>query len=511
MSTSKEIMDAIDVDDRAVVPQSCEFGEAAESRVLGMNWNVEEDVFRFRVCLGDKTISKRVMLSYTNGIFDPLGILAPVVLEARLLFCESCKMKIGWDDPIPDELMRRWNKWKENLDGLKEVTVKRCFKQDSVNLRNTQLHVFADASLVARGSVCYLRTESNGGGRCSFIVGKALLADSDRSTIPRMELEAALDAVKLARMVKRELEIENCSCTYWTDSAIVLQSLYADSKKFPIFSRNRLDQILKHNDWRHVPSAQNPANEASRGMTPKATLKSGMWLNGPKFLCLSQSKWPNLLENKSNSMMKSHAIFDLKTSAVASFFSASYVKDIGLDRLIKYFSSYYKLKRACAWMLRVKQFLKERLYSTDVEAKKCAVTVAELLDAERVLIMYIQQNKFSEYSAILHGKETRISSKSDLYKLNPFAVQGIIRVGGRLDKACIAFEAAHSIVLPENSHLTELIIKDCHEKQVGHLGVGSTLNQLYQKFWIINEELLCEESSTSALSAKELILNLESK
>jgi len=70
--------------------------------------------------------------------------------------------------------------------------------------------------------------------------------------------------------------------------------------------------------------------------------------------------------------------------------------------------------------------------------------------------------------------------------LNPISVQEILRVRGRLNKSYIAFEVAHPIILPEDCHLTKLIISDCHEKLAGDLGVGSTLNQVYQRFWILN-------------------------
>jgi len=229
-------------------------------------------------------------------------------------------------------------------------------------------------------------------------------------------------------------------------------------------------------DWRHVPSAQNPADEASRGMNPRAMLRSGMWQNGPSFLNLEPNKWPSVLDKKSPDSMNCYTRFDLKRPAVVGLVSSDN-GEFEVDRLINYFSSYYRLKLACAWMLRYKRFLQNRLNSVKLE--KSRITVTELHDAENALIKYVQHNYFQEYPAILKGKEIKISSKSDLYKLNPILVQEILRVGGRLNKACIAFEVAHPIILPEHCHLTELIISDCHERLAGHLGVGSTLNQVY--------------------------------
>ena len=71
-------------------------------------------------------------------------------------------------------------------------------------------------------------------------MAKSLLAGSGNHTVPRLELEAALDVVKLVKVIRSELELSACPCIYWTDSTIVLQSLRAESKRFPVFSRNRL-------------------------------------------------------------------------------------------------------------------------------------------------------------------------------------------------------------------------------------------------------------------------------
>ena len=104
------------------------------------------------------------------------------------------------------------------------------------NVSDVQLHTFADASNVARGAVCYLRyVDRDGRVHCSLVMAKSLLAGSEKHTISRLELEAALDAVQLAKFVRTELELHSCPCIYWTDSTIVLQSLRAESKKFPFF------------------------------------------------------------------------------------------------------------------------------------------------------------------------------------------------------------------------------------------------------------------------------------
>ena len=276
LSLREVVMNSVPSDERSKSIQNVPLGGEVQERVLGINWCLPEDVFRFTVVLPDKPITRRDMLSVTNSLFDPLGFVAPVTLEARLIYRDVCQQKLGWDDVIPRAEQSRWQKWRESLGALSDVKLPRFYMINSY-ASGKQLHFFADASMAARGCVCYLRTvDDSGNVTCTFLMGKSLLSGPGKHTIPRLELEAALDAVRMSRMVKQELNFENCTCLFWTDSAIVLQSLHADSKNFPVFSRNRIAQILNHtsvHDWMHVPTDQNPADQASRGSTARALCK----------------------------------------------------------------------------------------------------------------------------------------------------------------------------------------------------------------------------------------------
>ena len=140
--------------------------------------------------------------------------------------------------------------------GLENIRVPRCFKEISHEPIQLQLHFFSDASNVARGAVCYARIIGQDSKIiCRLIMAKCHVTGSGQHTIPRLELEAALNAVKLSNTIKRELEIPDAPCLFWTDSTIVLQSLRADAKKFSLYPRNRLQRILQHSkvhDWNFV-------------------------------------------------------------------------------------------------------------------------------------------------------------------------------------------------------------------------------------------------------------------
>ena len=294
LSTSQLVMEKVPQEERAKeIKNLCLTN--VKNRVLGMIWNIKDDVFRFEVNAEAKLLTRRFILSITNRLFDPLGLVAPVIVKARLIFRDICKQKIDWDDPVSQPYASRWKSWMDSLEGLSRIVIPRCFKSFDTKVNNLQLHVFADASVVARGAVCYLCVEyDNNLVSSSIVMSKAHLASSENMTIPRMELEAAVDAVKLALLVKDEFELA-CSCTYWTDSAIVLQSIQAKCKRFPVFTRNRLAQIERNTcvyDWRHVSSEINPADLISRGTRANDLVDKRIWFEGPEFLKFPPERWP---------------------------------------------------------------------------------------------------------------------------------------------------------------------------------------------------------------------------
>ena len=488
ISSSKEVMQTVPLEERAKIVQDLSLSNV-ENRVLGMNWNIDKDAFTFEVSIEDKPPTRRFVLSVTNRLFDPLGLVAPVIVEARLIFRDLCKLKVKWDEPLPTPHTSRWTSWINSLHDLRKLSIRRCFQSEFDDVTNAQIHVFADASTLARGAVCYIRAEhGNGHVDCNIVMAKALLASSESMTIPRMELEAAVDAVKLACLVKDEFGL-HCQCTYWTDSSIVIKSIQADSKRFPVFSRNRLAQIEKRSsihEWRHLPSELNPADLISRGVRVSALLEDKMWFEGPNFLKLQPDQSPNqFVKNQSCDEELVHS-FDLPTKGKVSML----VNDnecCGTDRLIEFFSSFYRLKLVVAWLLRVKLCMRERLKCSESVLNMSAVSVSELNDAETSLLKYVQRTCFSKcYDSLQKGSLEHVTKSSPLYKLNPILVDGLIRVGGRLNKAYLEFEVRHPGVVPEKHHLTELIVQDVHSRVVGHFGVEATLNQVCKRYWILN-------------------------
>ena len=73
-----------------------------------------------------------------------------------------------------------------------------------------------------------------------------------------------------------------------------------------------------------------------------------------------------------------------------------------------------------------------------------------------------------------------------MYRLDPFLDDdGLIRVGGRIKRASLSFTTKHPIILPRESHATNLLVQSCHTN-VNHMGRGTTHNELRQRgYWLI--------------------------
>ncbi len=113
-------------------------------RTLGLEWCVESDTFQFRITLKDKPFSRRGILSTVSSVLDPLGLVCRFMLAGKQILQELVHDGKGWDDPVPDLLRARWEKWRNELPTLATVQVPRCYKGTNFgNLLQAELHSFS--------------------------------------------------------------------------------------------------------------------------------------------------------------------------------------------------------------------------------------------------------------------------------------------------------------------------------------------------------------------------------
>ena len=126
---------------------------------------------------------------------------------------------------------------------MRTISVPRCFKPPRLGaVVNVQLHHFSDISEYGYGAVSYLRiVDDEGVPHCSFVLVKSRVIPLKVVSIPRLELAAAVVAVKLNCLIRNELEYPIHDTIYWTDSTVVLQCIRKESRDFTSFCQQSRD------------------------------------------------------------------------------------------------------------------------------------------------------------------------------------------------------------------------------------------------------------------------------
>ena len=191
-SNSRQLIQSIPEEHRAKEIQKIDidYGDLPRERALGVSWLIQEDVLALSIGMKQPVMTKRGLISMYSSVYDPLGIVAPYVLIARILYRQECSLDKHWDDALEPATVRKFDRWLDQLEGMKEVSVPRCVAApDMTDVSTTQLHFFCDASEEAYAAVCYVRiTLSDGTVHCSFLFGKNRLAPLQTRSIPRLEL-----------------------------------------------------------------------------------------------------------------------------------------------------------------------------------------------------------------------------------------------------------------------------------------------------------------------------------
>ena len=127
-SNKKEVIEAIPAEERAEEIRNKEFDSEALpiERTLGVEWCVDKDSFQFRITLKDRPCTRRGILSTVSSIYDPLGFVAPLLLEGKKILQDLCREKTDWDDPVPEVVKMKWEKWRRELFTLDLLAVPRC-------------------------------------------------------------------------------------------------------------------------------------------------------------------------------------------------------------------------------------------------------------------------------------------------------------------------------------------------------------------------------------------------
>ncbi|GFX66181.1 integrase catalytic domain-containing protein [Trichonephila clavipes] len=263
----------------------------------------------------------------------------------------------------------------------------------------------------------------------------------------------------------------------WTDSTITLAWLKTEPYRWQPFVANRVSKIqttIPSVEWCHVSGIENPADLGTRGLLPSQLVAHDQWIHGPLWLNqpmneTSSYKIPETFSFPDNALKEKRSV----VTCVA--------KIVPLPEFIDRISSFTKLVRVCAWILRFIKNSRSPFSRTFGYLKS-----SELHTAVVTIVRLIQQAEFpNEFKCLFQGNS--LSKDNKLLPLNLFCdSEGVLRVGGRLSRNTrLSYDQKHPMLLPKSHEFTRRVINFYHITYL-HAGPQLTLSLIRQKFWFVD-------------------------
>ena len=437
-------------------------------KVLGMGWEPEEDIIQFPLTSLDEETetTKRRCLSLTCSIFDPVGLLTPVTVTAKIVLRKiwASKPLIDWDHALPDELQAEWNKFRQSLLYVKGLKFHRSIRPE--NGTSPVLVMFSDGSKNAYGTVAYVRWETPDGFVSRLLAAKSRIAPLKIVNIVRLELCGAVLTSRLYSFILQELDELRFERVYHVvDSEIAKAMIAKDSYGFSTFAANRIGEIherTEKDNWYWVEGNLNVADLATRPFDVDGLDldMSSEWQSGPSFLALPEAQWPVRRETNVQRLPEQRKNF---VGSVAKVASSSIADKMDITR-------FSNLSRLLYTTARIQKLIR-RFQKGGEECEFREIVPADLTHAEETWVKYVQEG---------------MSANMDKYKkLLPTLENGVIVVGGRAEKWLYAtWNREKFVLLPANHRFSRLISERGH-RESGHLGVESTVAMIRSRYWII--------------------------
>jgi ribA/ribD-fused uncharacterized protein len=423
----------------------------AKVKVLGVPWWPKIDqIGREIEVTHSENITKREITGRIARNFDPEGLYSPVFIRAKKFTQELWLLNYDWDTKLPQHLVESWKELEKEWIGSHKIP--RMIMPISAH---RILHIFADSSSYAYGSVAYLQNSEDLRER-GVILSKSRIAPTKMPkdlTIPRLELLAVLTAVRIAEFIKEQ--IQNIIATYiWSDSSIVLNQIQNQLDKDNVFIQNRLIEIriaLKFAEFRHVPTDSNPADYLSRGLSMSELSSKPSWWQGPAWL-EKKENWPDsIIINKFTIEQKEMTLEYPSDEQVCltTIETPNYEPIIGDD-----------------WQQSIK-LTSEKL--------KTEGSNHDRDEAERVLIQ-LAQHEFEPSKKLRHHHGLYVHE------------DGLIHANNRLDNSSLDDAAKRPIFLPPR-HKISLLIIDHYHRHLEHARYQNLYGNLSLKYWVAKEDV----------------------
>ena len=461
---------------RAIAEQDKTIDASIPSNILEIHWNAVTDQLSLiskETDLMSELTTKREVLQESSRIFDPLGFATPITIRSKLLIQTLWKMKIAWDEPLEADLSREWLNIARDMNQLSGISIDRRYTSTDFDSTKAELHTFTDASTKAYGAVTFLSFND----RVSFVMAKSRVAPLKATTLPRLELMAAVIGARITKFIITSLKLEATKTYIWTDSQIVLYWIHS-TKKLPQFIAHRIGeihQLIPTAVWKYCPTNSNPADLPTRGVTFDQFTSLQLWRQGPQWLP-HRDKWP---EWKEAPTLHLCALAETVEEYIPK--NNSGPPNTGLCYIIA-ITNYSTLHKLLAVTAYVHRFASNCLHHQKPQTGP--LSSDELCKAKFKWVADCQgQVYWKEICNLSHSgsnhKRTMLVRQLRLF----LDSEGFIRCGGRIHNAPLSQLARFPYLLPSRYSFTTLIIHDTHTR-LYHCGVNSTITALRQTYWI---------------------------
>ncbi|XP_075163179.1 uncharacterized protein LOC142235805 [Haematobia irritans] len=471
-SNSKNILDGIPRE-HLLRDDFLEFHDKSSAKTLGIRWNASSDCFYFVMDKIEErnSYTKRQVLSIIAKIFDPLGWLSPIVVRAKILMQKLWLDDIGWDDPLKPLTLISWKNFVSDSKGIDDICIPRWVKYSPEC--SVQVHGFCDSSELAYAATLYLRIEIGNQIYTNLLVSKSRVAPLKKMSLPRLELCGALLLSELVDSILPQMKIPKTNLFAWSDSTIVLCWLRKLPHTWTTFVANRVAIIQEKvcNNWRHVPTADNPSDLATRGRTPLELKDCSLWWHGPIWLKEKENEWPSNISIPDTTV---------ESKPIKAHVARSTIEEDILERL----SCLSRAIHVISYMFR---FFRRTHLSHKTKYKFESVRLsAKELRFTRLRLMSLSQRIYfsSEYDCLM--RKQNLPSGSSLLSLTPFLDKDqLIRANGRLGSTtALSYHERHPVILAYQSYFAKLYVALVH-KLTNHGGVQLTLATTRLECWII--------------------------
>ena len=421
-----------------------------ETKLLGLAWSKDEDSIQVNIPKETAACTKRGILGKMARIYDPLGLVSPLTLTGKTLFRDACDLRIAWDAFLPGTLQQKWLNYERNLPD--HVSVPRSLAKPEEAIQSIELHAFGDASGIGVSAAVYATVHQQSGVNTGLVTAKSRLAKKGL-TIPRLELVSGHMATNLVHNVKKSLQgFPVQRVVGWLDSAVALHWIRGNGE-YKQFVGNRVRKIQEKSyiEWRHVTSADNPADLGSRG--GDVSKSANLWWKGPDWL-LDENNWPPNITTHDTSDTRA------EIKAVKEIFAVAVAADDELDRLLEK-HEYWKTIRITT---RMNRFVSNARNSREDRITGPLTTE----ETARQVKFWIQRAQARNEQT---GKFAEDQQQLNLQKND----EGTYECRGRI-------QGHYPVYLPDNEPLTEKIVMHAHKLSC-HGGVGMTMAKFREKYW----------------------------